>query len=428
MGIFSYDNPKYQNRYMSKSFVGVVKMTDASEPIPNGKIKVMVWGVYPDETRADDLPWCVIQNPASIGGKYQTGWTSIPEVGSHVVIEFDRGDINRPIYKGCYNGIQFDAEEGKPFFGENNDKQLLNSDDNHIQDIHRYATNTNAIDYDKYIYENFKPIEDSPMDYGDGCRWGISWDKQHANTIYPYNHVFSTGRHTVEYDNTDGYERYSIASWSGSYMSIDWEGDITHVSTGTQWRMSHKALYGWSEGNTINVAKGNRQDSVEGEELKTVYGKSSFFFGKKPETYDIDIHDDLLAKNALSEGEEKYSYWEFSGNKEEKCIKDKIIEVDGNFSEKVSGEINSLTVGNRNDEVSSNMNVTVGGILNMNGALIKLNCGPESSTLLTMEGNPTGTNPIEQTDCNKKQGSISNIEENNILYEEVIDTTEQLIS
>jgi len=74
---------------------GLVK--DVNDPENMGRILTQVPEVYGEE----DAPWAL---PAVPFAGQDHGWITLPEVGDGVWIEFEAGDISRPIWTGFWWG------------------------------------------------------------------------------------------------------------------------------------------------------------------------------------------------------------------------------------------------------------------------------------------------------------------------------------
>lgn len=79
-------------RHYFGKYRGVV--TDSADPDSLGRVKVSL-SDFPGFADA----WCMPCVPYA-GNKM--GWFVIPEVGANVWIEFEAGDLNRPIWAGCF--------------------------------------------------------------------------------------------------------------------------------------------------------------------------------------------------------------------------------------------------------------------------------------------------------------------------------------
>lgn len=83
-----------RSRYFGK-YRGIVR--DSNDPENLGRIVAQVPEVYGEE----DSPWALPALPYSGGG---TGVYTVPSPGAGVWIEFEAGDISRPIWSGCWWG------------------------------------------------------------------------------------------------------------------------------------------------------------------------------------------------------------------------------------------------------------------------------------------------------------------------------------
>ena len=376
-------------------------MTDENETDKKGRLKIYVVGVYPDISIKDprDLPWAYPEHGSMIGGKFQQGWTSMPEIMSAVTVRFDCGNINYPIYTGTIPGTQHKIRNGdpgtsEPMHGVMDDPRMFDKPDRHASDIHRYAdASTAKIDYTTKLQKDFKPADDTPAAFGGEDRHSISWAKQHAHVGYPRNHIFSTGKHTLEFDNTDGYERVAIGHMNGSSFSMDWSGDQIADARGHIWNTSRKSTVSTAGMNKVDVAKQHAVAIAMGDSITTVGGRTEMYFGKTVAPADLDMDydaDEIVSKvqvrpaigsggggNTGSGGSDKGTYMEFSGDVEFKMVQAFTHEVDKDFSLKVKGSSNTQVDGSMLMQCNgAEMNMSTTGVMSMNATVIKLNCSP----------------------------------------------------
>lgn len=83
------------------NYLGVVLQTDENEPRNEhlGRLKVRVPLIHGPNVKAEQIPWAFPCFPS--GGK-NCGFIDIPPVDSTVLICFEGGDINAPIWMGSY--------------------------------------------------------------------------------------------------------------------------------------------------------------------------------------------------------------------------------------------------------------------------------------------------------------------------------------
>ena len=72
------------------------KVTDVDDPLKLGRVKVSVPAIFLNEQK-----WAM---PCVPYAGPQVGFHFIPPVGAGVWVEFEGGDVSRPIWAGCYWG------------------------------------------------------------------------------------------------------------------------------------------------------------------------------------------------------------------------------------------------------------------------------------------------------------------------------------
>lgn len=122
-----------RNRYFGK-YRGIVQEVGEGEDL--GRIKAQVPEVYgPDETNFS--PWALPCVPFA-GASH--GLVLLPEVGDGVWIEFEAGDISRPIWTGCWWGDDELPEPGAPqartLVTTAGHKIVLDDDEDRVQLLH----------------------------------------------------------------------------------------------------------------------------------------------------------------------------------------------------------------------------------------------------------------------------------------------------
>ena len=95
-------NPSDANNYYGK-YRGVV--TDNQDPDRRGRVKLIVPSVLDDQV----TDWALPCSP--YGGVPQQGLFMVPDIDSQVWVEFEEGDINRPIWVGTFWQQQSDVPE-----------------------------------------------------------------------------------------------------------------------------------------------------------------------------------------------------------------------------------------------------------------------------------------------------------------------------
>jgi uncharacterized protein involved in type VI secretion and phage assembly len=71
-------------------------VTDNKDPQKRGRLKLLVHSVLADQ----DTDWALPCLP--YGGAAQQGMFMVPEIDAQVWVEFEEGDIHRPIWVGTF--------------------------------------------------------------------------------------------------------------------------------------------------------------------------------------------------------------------------------------------------------------------------------------------------------------------------------------
>lgn len=89
---------------MSTGFLGKFRgvVTDNQDPLQIGRIRARV----PDVTGDQECGWATPCFPFAGSG---LGWFALPSVGAGVWIEFEHGDLDYPIWVGCWYGTIADV-------------------------------------------------------------------------------------------------------------------------------------------------------------------------------------------------------------------------------------------------------------------------------------------------------------------------------
>lgn len=160
------------------------------DPLKIGRVQVRLIGYHTnDENKipSENLPWCQSIVPPNLDV------VKPPAIGSQVIcISLDE-TFQNILVLGIINGISDDTEE---------------------PDTPRVARNENITD--TIVQEKSEErLWKEPNSY------------DNYNTSYPKNTVYQTdGGHTIEIDDTAGFERVNIYHESGSYIEMTSLGDI----------------------------------------------------------------------------------------------------------------------------------------------------------------------------------------------------------
>lgn len=87
---------KQDTLYYSGMYRGEV--VDNIDPDQAGRVRVRVFGIFKDEILDADLPWAVPAMPIFTGSGSGYGNFAVPEIGTHVFVFFESGDVYQPTY------------------------------------------------------------------------------------------------------------------------------------------------------------------------------------------------------------------------------------------------------------------------------------------------------------------------------------------
>lgn len=274
--------PFNERRYYGK-YRGIVM--DVQDPERLGRIKCRVLEVLGKEI-ITDWAW-----PATAwyGGMRDYGHFVVPEVGSSVFLEFESGDVNRPLYGGCWWGHPKGQPPDPPQLTRTDKETTYQSDDSirtpKGDDVWRTAD-----------CQTMKQPR-SPL-------------VAKAPPKYPFNQVLKTKNNQmiIEVDDTPGQGRIHI--WHGpskSWIELDMDGELSiriasrayiQINGDEQHHVGqNKHVY--VEGKMTDRVGGDRWLKVEGDEKRTTIGKKdSWVLGSERKINQADLTE-WVAGNKL---------------------------------------------------------------------------------------------------------------------------------
>ena len=224
-------------------FMGVVE--DIVDPRSEGRARVRAFGIHGTnkDIPTDELPWALI-----VKGDYDPNGTpglGLPAVNSWVFGVFlDGRGAQQPMILGLIptqpTQITDPATDG---YGKipNRNGELLSrgaAPEDIGQPQNDRLSRGENIDETYVVNQESNKIEDVQF-AGDEER---TWSEPTAayDAQYPFNRVFKSGRHSIELDDTPGHERIMIYHNEGSYIQIDSRGTVTNKSTSDQFDVIDK--------------------------------------------------------------------------------------------------------------------------------------------------------------------------------------------
>jgi hypothetical protein len=267
------DAGPFSERRYSGRYRGIV--ADVQDPERLGRVKCRVPEVLGLEIVTD---WA---SPTSLhyGGQVDHGDFVVPEAGSTVYVEFESGDVNRPLYGGVWYGHP-KGQPPEPPKLTRQDGQTNFSDDDSTK----------------------SPKGDDTFTAGDCSQQ--KQPKSPAKPKYPFNRVTKTKNNgvIVEIDDTPGQSRIHIFHGpSKSWFEIDHKGELSirvadksytlvekddnHHVKGSQHTAAEKNLtyragadhHTQVVGKEVHVTGGTRDNFTTGEEKKVSSAGFSHF-------------------------------------------------------------------------------------------------------------------------------------------------------
>lgn len=72
------------------------EVVDNLDELESGRVKVRVFDIH-DELEEDQLPWAIYSDPF-MGGAADSGGLFVPDIGNHIWVFFENGDVTQPVY------------------------------------------------------------------------------------------------------------------------------------------------------------------------------------------------------------------------------------------------------------------------------------------------------------------------------------------
>jgi hypothetical protein len=197
-----YDPTQGEKRFFGK-YRGQV--ADRNDPLKMKRVKCFVPEIFGNEIFSD---WATIMTP--VGGIYDYGLVAIPPLNAGVWVEFEAGDVNRPIVTGYWYSMP-DGESEVP---------------KHARGLPDETDETKGSVEGETIPFLPPPEEgQEPAERGEPLE--IQEPPSPFSGKYPDVIVFkSLSGHMMEMDDTDGEERIHIFHRKGSYREIRRDGSV----------------------------------------------------------------------------------------------------------------------------------------------------------------------------------------------------------
>jgi hypothetical protein len=313
-------------------------VADNNDPLRLGRVKCRCHEVLGLELATD---WAAFKGGA-FGGDVDCGVFAVPDIGSAVFIEFESGDVNRPLWSGTWWGQRKGQPPETPALARADGKTCWKTD-----------PSTSA----PKGSDSFKSLTDE-----DQCQ-PPSPLRKNGGPTYPYNKVLKTKNNgiTIEIDDTPGKGRIHI--WHGpskSWIEIDNMGELSIRVAGKSYRLV--------EMDDRHHVKMNRHTLVEMAETLRV-GTNHF--------------------TAVGANERR----QVGGTKDTFVTGQEQRVNDGGLKDWVTGERVDVITGNYTLWVTGDFKVNVVGNFERNAVSIK----DQATTIDHKLGAPTGSPPTPPT-------------------------------
>jgi len=264
-------------------FTGVVE--DINDPLEMGRVRVRCFGYHTadkSKIKTEDLPWASVLMPVTSASMAEVGQSATGLLQGSWVVGFFRDGTSAqdPIIMGsvpAYTTIK--NENDNIGFSDPDKVHPIKID---VADNPIAAKSTFNTSYAYTKKNELRNSYNSVPTANSGTTWSLPDLTSIVNPQYPHNHVtaFENDANTVEYDSTEGSERFSHVHKSGTFKEISTNGDKTQVITGDNYEVIVKDDNVWVKGkcnltidNDCNTyVKGNWNIQVDGNKTEVVNG------------------------------------------------------------------------------------------------------------------------------------------------------------
>ena len=336
----AFAEARYWNKYR-----GVI--TDVDDPRRNRRVRVRVPEVLGLDIETD---WALVQS--ATGGGPDHGAFGQVTVGDTVLVEFESGDVNRPIVTGFWWGHPEGESPEAPALTRSDGPTCFSTD----------------------------PSVGSPKGEDGFVAANGSNECQPASTLltaggpeYPNNSVFKTKNNgiTIEVDDTPGRPRVQVymGEGSGSWLEFDSNGLSVRVN-GRAYKLVEQdesihvkgSQHTATDGDLTHKAGGERWLSAQGNETRILQG-----------TRDTFVTADETRLNQAN-------------------VTEHII---GNYLRVVVGNSTEIVLGQKTTEVFGAYSIVAAGVLTLGGSSVSIGAGAPSSA--APEAQPPPVFPPEPT-------------------------------
>jgi len=367
-----YEHVKFDTIYKGK----VVQRID---PARLGRVKVRVFGVHSDDLSVDELPWAWPTAPCG----YQCGIWWIPPLDSWVRVRFENHDPEYPVWEGGWWSVE------SPEFGKNETASAKGNSQHWRHPTSFFGSQEKYPDNTLLKTDKVKGVD--PNDA-------------------PNNYVFLTpNQKRLELDERLGRHKIALSDFWGNILFINSENAVSTLEVGTGNRTidSQKKQIDKQRGITISSDSVNKIEQIqvytfEGwrmtwDDLAAIWETTS------PDGHMIRINAALQRIEVWTRGGNKLILDDASERIDLSTIDDrKLVLDDKNLTCALIGQNDDYHIlidenrkfveiasgGALHLKAAGKINVTSGGIINLDGSKIHLNSGLADGTNLLRRTSP----------------------------------------
>jgi hypothetical protein len=333
-----------EKRYWGK-YRGLVSNTNDPRRLRRVKVRI------PEITGIDiETDWAWTQQTSG-GGADQGGFTQV-NVNDSVFVEFESGDINRPVVTGHWWGHPEGEAPEAPALTRSDGETCFSTD----------------------------PSVGTPKGEDGFVAADGSNECQPASTLltaggpeYPNNSVFKTKNNgvTIEVDDTPGRPRVQVymGEESGSWLEFDSNGLSVRIN-GRKYELVEQDSSTHVKGNKHTAAEGDLTHKAGGERWLAATGNETRVLQGTRDTF-VTAEETRLNQSNLTE------------------------HIIGDYLRVVVGNSNEIVLGNKNTEVFGVYGILAAGTVTIGGSSVTLGSGAPSSA--APEPQPAPTFPTEPT-------------------------------
>jgi hypothetical protein len=366
-----YKNPMADVRPPTDKLAGFWRgiVEDNEDPLKAGRVRVRIHGLHTENTRkietdgipVDELPWAEPCFPIYEGSVSELGAWSVPVQGSHVMIFFEGMNLSQPRYFASMPGIPEDTTEVRRERGSPDKSKGFKDPDNVYPlldrlgepDVDRLARGESS----GTIVETKDNNRDTAVDIA--C--GGTWDEPESPyaAVYPHNFVIHThGGVTIEMDSTPDKERVHVYHPSKSYVEIDKDGQMVIKNESSRYEIV-------VSDNNIHIQQ-NRNLTTDGNYNRlTKTDECIQVNGNRTENIDGNVDETIGGDETR----------EVTGDVDETIGGDETREIDGNVDITIHSGLTGLVEGTGTITIDGLLTLTGNGTIEVSTSNLNLDGG-----------------------------------------------------